>query len=134
MVHLERPGLTAGDGAGLVVPSAPVSVGVARRFAVQAAVELGWGGVADTVALLVSEVATNAVLHADGRPIRVRVVDRGVRVRVEVDDDSPVLPVRRGAQAGSEDGRGLALVAALAHVWGVEAGHGGKTFWFEIGA
>jgi len=134
MSDAERPDGRAGvDDAGLVVPSEPRSVALVRRYAVDACTAHGWGASADTVALLASEVATNAVLHAYGPEIRVRILDLGLRLRVEVFDGSPVLPVPRRAAAGAEDGRGLALVAALAVAWGADARPGGKTSWFEIG-
>lgn len=104
-----------------------------RQYAVAACSALGWGESADTVGLLVSEVATNAVLHAEGSEVRVRVLDRGPRLRVEVADGSEALPRPRDAPDGAEDGRGLALVQALAVRWGVESGPDGKTSWFEIG-
>jgi anti-sigma regulatory factor (Ser/Thr protein kinase) len=128
----ERPGDDA-DADGLVVPSVPRSVSLARRFAIARCVALGRDDAVDTVALLVSEVATNAVLHAYGAALRVQVLDRGARVRVEVSDGSPVLPVQRRALAGAEDGRGLALLEALALAWGVKPRPGGKTIWFEVG-
>jgi anti-sigma regulatory factor (Ser/Thr protein kinase) len=115
---------------GLAVPSTPRSVALVRRFAVDACIALGWGGSADTVELLVSEVATNAVLHAYGPEIRV--LDRALRLRVEVFDGSPVLPLPRHAPS-AEGGRGLALVEALAVAWGTDARPDGKTAWFEIG-
>lgn len=121
------------DDTGLVVASAPRSVALVRRYAVDVCRELGWGDSADTVALLVSEVATNAVLHSYGAEIRVRVLDHGLRLRVEVSDGSPELPVMRGARPTDEDGRGLALVEALAVAWGADARPDGKTSWFEIG-
>jgi anti-sigma regulatory factor (Ser/Thr protein kinase) len=123
-----------GDGANsdsLVVPSAPRSVSLVRRYVVDACVRLGRSDAVDTAALLVSEVATNAVLHAYGREVRVRVLG-GARLRVEVFDGSPVLPVQRHAAPGAEGGRGMALVEALAVRWGVEARPTGKTFWFEV--
>jgi anti-sigma regulatory factor (Ser/Thr protein kinase) len=121
------------DEDGLTVPSAPRSVALVRRYAIDACTALGWGESADTVALLVSEVATNAVLHSYGSHIRVRVLDRGLRLRVEVFDGSPVLPVPRRARPAEESGRGLALVQALAVQWGADAQPDGKTAWFEIG-
>lgn len=123
----------AADAAGLVVPSAPGSVVLVRRYAVASCIRFGWGDSADTVALLTSEIATNAVLHARGKDIRVRVLDLGVRLRVMVFDGSPVLPVPRHARVGDEDGRGLALVEALAAQWGVDVLPDGKSFWFEVG-
>jgi hypothetical protein len=71
------------------------------------------------------------VLHAYGPEVRVRVLG-GPRLRVEVHDGSPVLPVQRNAAASAEGGRGIALVEALAVRWGVEARPTGKTFWFEV--
>jgi anti-sigma regulatory factor (Ser/Thr protein kinase) len=123
----------AADAGGLVVPSAPRSVALVRRYAVDACAAFGWADAADTVALLVSELATNAVLHAYAPHIHVRVLDHGPRLRVEVFDGSPVLPVPRRARASAEDGRGLALVEALATRWGVDVASDGKTTWFEIG-
>jgi hypothetical protein len=130
----ERP--SGGTGAGadaLVVPSAPASVALVRRYAVAACVGLGRGELADTVALLVSEVATHAVLNAYGPDVRVRVLVRTPLLRVEVFDGSPVLPVQRCAAAGAERGRGLALVEALALAWGVDTQADGRTTWFEVG-
>ena len=135
MGALDRPGGGADepDADGLVVPRAPRSVAVVRRYAVDACAALGWGDSTDTVALLVSEVATNAVLHARGAEIRVQVLDRGVRLRIVISDVSPVLPGPRRAKSGAEDGRGVAMVEALAVSWGVDARPDGTSFWFELG-
>ena len=121
------------DADGLNVPSAPRSVALVRRYAIDACRALGWGEAADTVALLVSEVATNAIVHSYGTHIRVRVLDRGLRLRVEVFDGSPVLPVPRRPSLAEEGGRGLALVEALAVQWGADPQPDGKTAWFEVG-
>jgi anti-sigma regulatory factor (Ser/Thr protein kinase) len=121
------------DETGLSVPSAPRSIALVRRYAVDACNAYGWGDSADTVALLVSEIATNAVLYAYGTHVRVRVCDHGLRLRVEVFDGSPTLPVPRGARANDEGGRGLELVEALAVAWGVDSSPVGKTTWFEVG-
>lgn len=130
----ERPGERAvADAGGLTVSSAPRSVALVRRYAVDACIAYGWGDWADTVALLVSELATSAVLHAYGPEVRVRVLDEGLRLRVEVLDGSPVLPVPHGAQAGAESGRGLAIVESLAIEWGVDVRPDSKTTWFEVG-
>jgi anti-sigma regulatory factor (Ser/Thr protein kinase) len=123
----------AADGTWLVVPSAPRSVALVRQYAVEACKAIGWAMSAETVALLVSEIATNAVLHSYGTHVGVRVIDHGLRLRVEVDDGSPVLPVPRGARPDEENGRGLALLQALAVAWGTDARPDGKTTWFEVG-
>lgn len=127
--HAEAP---SGQDGELVVPSVPQSVSQVRRYAVAACTALGYDGDCDTLALLVSEVATNALIHGAGQ-VRVRVLDAGPRLRIEVSDDSVILPVARKAAADAEGGRGLALVDALAVDWGVETRDTGKTVWFELG-
>lgn len=121
------------DDTGLVVPSTPRSVALVRRYAVDVCRSIGWGDSADTVAMLVSEVATNVILHSYGAHIRVRVLDHGLRLRVEVSDGSPELPAPRAARPSEENGPGLALVEAFAVAWGAEIRLDGKTAWFEIG-
>jgi anti-sigma regulatory factor (Ser/Thr protein kinase) len=82
----------------------------------------------DRSILLVSELATSSVLHATGG-FRVRVLADG-RVRVEVSDRSPSLPLapdRTGAPR-----LGLYLLDALADEWGWEPGPDGKCVWFEL--
>ena len=116
----------------MVVASQLRSIARVRRHVMDACAALGWGDSADTAALLVSEVATNALLHAYGREIRVRVLELGLRLRVEVSDDSPTLPAPRNAVEGDEGGRGMLLVEALTVAWGVEGRLDGKTVWFEI--
>jgi anti-sigma regulatory factor (Ser/Thr protein kinase) len=101
-----------------------------RRFVVS---ELStWGASAGDVALLASELATNAVLHARSR-FSVTVVLASGRIRVEVSDRNPTLPTLSPVRPDACDGRGLALVQTLAAAWGVDphAEHG-KTVWFEL--
>ncbi|MHC0429726.1 ATP-binding protein [Streptomyces sp. O3] len=88
------------------------------------------------VALLVAELAANAVLHGrvPGRDFELRLVyghEAGV-VRVEVSDTHPALPEPVTAAADRDSGRGLHLVAAVAARWGVSERTGpGKTVWAE---
>ena len=87
----------------------------------------------DTVALLASEVVTNAVLHGRSEiDVAVRLLPR--TIRVEVTDRSRAGPRPRRAAADAESGRGLALVEGLASSWGSDplpAGQG-KVVWFEV--
>ncbi|MCM2577633.1 ATP-binding protein [Streptomyces meridianus] len=89
--------------------------------------------------LLLSELATNAVRHADGpdaRELSIRLTAGEKRLRVEVSDASerPLRPAQ--ASACDETGRGLSIVAALADDWGTHprACGIGKIVWFEIAA
>lgn len=111
----------------------PRSVRTARRLVVDAVREWRLDHLEPTAALLVSEVATNAVLHARS-PFAVAVSrSRGV-VRVEVSDRSPSGPQRRRHSASAGTGRGLGLVATLSTGWGTETASRpwAKTVWFEL--
>jgi anti-sigma regulatory factor (Ser/Thr protein kinase) len=104
------------------------SVRDARRFIGAQVGEAG--GDADAAALMVSELAANAVLHAGSR-YEVRVRRNGTSVRVEVVNDRPEM-IARLVAASDESGRGLAIVNELARAWGVETGDGRETVWFEL--
>lgn len=113
--------------------SDPRSVSRARRLVAAALEDAGHDSLVDVTTLLVSEVVTNAVLHA-GTPIRLDCSWNESCVRVEVHDGSGVLPSRRHYDAEATTGRGLGLIAALAAGWGVEARPEGKLLWFEVGS
>ncbi len=114
------------------LPPTTGSVPQARRFA---RTTLGTSSAdVDTVLLLVSEVVTNAVLHARS-VIRLTIDDRDGVVRVEVQDESPMLPRMHLFRLASATGRGLRLLEQLSSAWGVEPVAGsGKVVWFEVGA
>jgi anti-sigma regulatory factor (Ser/Thr protein kinase) len=82
---------------------------------------------------LLTEVVTNAVLHAR---TTLRVVleqdDASGRLRCEVTDGSLVRPRLRRRSTEATTGRGLQLLESVATSWGVQAVSGGKTVWFEV--
>ena len=83
--------------------------------------------------LCVSEVVTNAVLHA-GTSCEVSVDLGDDRVRIEVRDFAPDrLPVPRELSHTSSTGRGLHILAGCTERWGVERNDDAKTVWFELG-
>ena len=84
-----------------------------------------------TVELLTSEVVTNAILHAECPCVLVVRITRG-RVRVEVQDTSRAMPVRRKPSPLAASGRGMTIVDKLAKDWGVDHLPGGKRVWFEV--
>jgi len=107
------------------------SVGRARRFC---ASMLGdWGAppdLVDTCLLLVSELATNAVLHAR-TPFTVS-ISRNRDLRVEVVDADPTLPQVRDYSVDAASGRGLHLISSMAADFGARAVEGGKAVWFVL--
>jgi anti-sigma regulatory factor (Ser/Thr protein kinase) len=113
----------------LRLPPEPNSAGAARRFV---AAVLGAGGeVAELAVLLVSELVTNAVIHAQTSfEVAVHVDDDCLRV--EVSDQNPNMPSLRSYLRESTNGRGLHMVATSADHWGFDARPAGKVVWFEL--
>ncbi|WLW51133.1 SpoIIE family protein phosphatase [Streptomyces sp. YU58] len=109
----------------------PAEVGRARAVVREQVHEWGAGRLADAAELMVSELVTNALRHAHGRPVELRLV-RGDTLLCEVDDDNHELP--NLLSAGPEDlvGRGLRVVSTLAREWGASRTKAGKTVWFEL--
>ncbi|MFC8589520.1 ATP-binding protein [Streptomyces sp. NPDC057217] len=114
-----------------------------RDFTAEALADWGWipaGSEAgeervEDVLLLVSEVVTNACLHAGGPEEFVLRHERG-RLRVEVADLSPEPPRPRAPRSPAlPGGHGLMVLDRLAGAWGYEArgaGAAGKVVWLEI--
>lgn len=100
----------------------------ARRF-VRAQLA-AMGPVAELAELLVSELATNVVRHA-GTPFTVE-VSGGDPIRVTVRDGVATDLCVPAGFGDSTSGRGLAILEALAHRWGVRSREGGKDVWFEL--
>jgi anti-sigma regulatory factor (Ser/Thr protein kinase) len=86
----------------------------------------------DDVLLLVSELVTNAVVHA-GSPAVVRLDADVERIKVAVaDSDADRTPKVVQPEPFSSSGRGVLLVDRLAARWGVEPQRQGKVVWFEL--
>jgi anti-sigma regulatory factor (Ser/Thr protein kinase) len=87
---------------------------------------------AEDVLLLVSELVTNAVLHAR-TAVHVSARARPGRILVAVGDDDPHnTPQQTEAGTTATSGRGMRLVELLASSWGVEMGATSKVVWFEV--
>ncbi|MGW5349098.1 ATP-binding protein [Streptomyces sp. NPDC004031] len=98
-------------------------------------------GRTDDVLLCVSELTTNALLHGvpPGRGFLLHLSrGEGGVLRVEVHDSGDPWPAdvpttdRPQVAPDDEDGRGLALVGALADKWDVADRHPGKVVWCEF--
>lgn len=117
----------------LTLPASPDSIAVARRFVVAALHDAHADSAADDAATLVSELATNALLHAR-TSFTVEVELIGEVVRIGVVDLSAATPRVRDYGSEATTGRGMRLVATMATRWGVEPNAEGKMVWFELPA
>lgn len=109
----------------------PSSVGRARRWLSRQLEEWDLEDLDYDVSVVLSELVTNAVLHAKTQ-IELTITYREGALRLEVCDASTVMPAPRGHVASSTTGRGLHLVAALATSWGYEPRETGKSVWAEF--
>ncbi len=113
-------------------PADPASVPAARRFVLGAVGRLP-REIGESLALMVSELATNAILHGQ----------TDFEIDVELAEESLLVAVTDGGRGSPEvqrpavtemHGRGLMIVQSLADDWGVTAASGGagKTVWFRL--
>ena len=122
--------------------SAPVvradQVRGARDFTVGTLRRWGVDERCDDVAVVVSELLTNALRHAlpavaqagAGWPVQLGLLQRGRCVTCAVADPSRVTPVPGEPGYLTETGRGLHIIAALSDRWGfITSGDGGKVIW-----
>jgi anti-sigma regulatory factor (Ser/Thr protein kinase) len=115
-----------------IFPRAAESVPTARHFVSDVVADVP-REIADRAALMVSQLATNAVRHG-GTDFEVRVERTDDVLSVEIEDSGVGAPVVRRAQPRDASGRGLHIVEALADAWGVRPtpeGQG-KAVWFTL--
>jgi anti-sigma regulatory factor (Ser/Thr protein kinase) len=117
-------------------PAVPRSVSAARSFVQEVASAEQMRVPLEVVALLTSELATNAVVFGNAEVFEVEVCHsqqppRGIRV--EVMDSNPAPPALRDPNDDDIHGRGLLLVNSLASEWGSYNLPGAKkSVWFEL--
>jgi anti-sigma regulatory factor (Ser/Thr protein kinase) len=112
-------------------PAQATSVAAARRFAIELL-----GGLPpetlDVVELMVSELATNCVRHAQSG-FELRIASAAGQIRIEVTDDAGGTPAKRSPGPEDPHGRGLQIVEMFSDAWGVDPQRAvGKTVWFEV--
>ncbi|MEU3497111.1 ATP-binding protein [Kitasatospora cineracea] len=125
------------------------AVRTAREFTRRSLEAWGLGEIFDDVALVASELVTNALRHALGQsepsrvpvqivpqptvetlPIRISLVHRAPQVVCAVSDPSSTGPIAREADFVAESGRGLHLVDSFSRSWGWHPLAGaGKVVW-----
>ena len=119
--------------AALQLPATPEAAAAARDFLRRALRTQQLDGFGEVTELLTSELVTNVIRHVR-KSMTVRAIFDGSRIRVEVEDPSPSLPLVMTADVTADHGRGLRIVEQLATAWGAVPHPEGKTVWFELDA
>jgi DNA-binding NarL/FixJ family response regulator len=108
----------------------PTAPGQARHFVRDLLGDTD-ASVLSTVELLVTELVTNAIVHASSTPtVDVFVAEDNVRIAVR--DADPSMPRPRRPDPTRAGGRGMVLLEELATTWGADPDDDGKVVWFEI--
>ncbi|MFI2371277.1 ATP-binding protein [Streptomyces sp. NPDC018833] len=129
--------------ASVTLPSDPASVSAARRYVTD--VICDWGlsdgtDVVDTVRLIISELATNAVQHTFGQSPTFTVdvhLERDEQLFIGVTDSHPRWPRRLPAAVRQDNGRGMVIIRSLTAQYGgrlsvTPTREGGKTVWIAL--
>ena len=117
----------------LGLPPDPAAPGRARRLVREVLGEAGRGEWVDAAELAVSELVTNAALHAR-TDAELDVAVYPDHARVEVRDFNSALPAQRHYGEQATTGRGMALVASVSSSCGTTGLPDGKVVWFELRA
>jgi hypothetical protein len=121
----------------------PGSVRAARDFTIATLQRWGTTDRREDIALVVSELLTNALQHAlpgpgaprPRRPLRLGLLQQGPFVLCAVADPSHQPPVPKEPSYLAQTGRGLHLISALADTWGYTTPSGtGKVVWAVFSA
>jgi hypothetical protein len=114
-----------------LLPPVATSAGEARRLLRDALTEAETDDSLESAQIAISEIVTNALVHA-GTPMRLRVLVTRGGVRVELSDGSPHLPHQRDYASNAITGRGLHVISEIVDRWGAYPIGDGKVVWFEI--
>ena len=110
--------------------------GLARQATHEALAAWQVAHLEETAVLLVSELVTNTVRHADTNVsvVELRLETAGPWLRIEVHDADPNWPEPRTPDRLDGSGFGFVLIEALADKWGVRKATIGKAVWVELDA
>ncbi len=115
-----------------IFPARAESPRAARHFVT--AVLKGWdvaGDAVDDAALVTSELASNALLHAESDCVVTASLTRNA-IYVAVEDQAATLPTLRPPVGLEPSGRGLSMVCAVSRRWGADLLDEGKVVWAEL--
>lgn len=115
------------------IPATSNGPAAARRVVHALLPAWGLGVLVDDAELVVSELVTNAYLHAPGSDsFELELVRRANGVRIVLADGASVRPIIAELRHDRPTGRGMAIIAELATSWGSEEHHGGKRVWVDL--
>lgn len=113
----------------ITLEATPITASLARAFVTHHLVDHRLLYLVDPVRLVASELATNALVHAQ-TVFSVTLSASDTRVLLTVRDHSLTLPERHAPQSLDETGRGLEIVDMVSLEWGFnEDGAGSKAVW-----
>lgn len=112
-----------------VLAADPRSAALARDFVSQHLEAHYLSQWVEDMRLVVSELATNAVAHAQ-TPFSVTLSSADGSLLLVIHDGSAAAPIRSAPDVTQVTGRGLMIVEALSHKWGTSTdGQGFKSVW-----
>ena len=117
--------------ASLTFPAELDSVGAARRFLRATLLDWDNGNYDFAAPLVLTELATNATLHAR-TPYTVVLRLEPTHLVVEVVDSSPRLPRVRHYAVDATTGRGIKIINSFSATWGSRRTPEGKVVWAHI--
>jgi DNA-binding NarL/FixJ family response regulator len=115
----------------LELPQSLASARAARQFVADKLREWALQDLLDDALLVASELAANAVTHAES-PCRIRLSLSATSLRIDVIDTGAGTPEPQPPSWTEEHGRGLHLVDALTTAWGLDVVDEGKSVWAEL--
>jgi len=119
--------------ASIDVPATSRGPAAARRVVSAMLPVWGLADLTDDAELVVSELVTNAYLHAPCTDsFELELVRRAEGVRISLADGASVRPIIADLGDEHPSGRGMAIIAQLATGWGAEDHHGGKRVWVDL--
>jgi anti-sigma regulatory factor (Ser/Thr protein kinase) len=122
---------TVDDGVSLRLQGGPQAAAKARRAIAQLRGDID-PPLMETLRLLVTELVTNSVRHADAETVIIKVLVGRSSVLTEVTDEGPGFDPARTGSPRDASGWGLFLVERLAHRWGVRQEGDATRVWFEL--
>ena len=116
----------------LELPRALTSAALARRFVSDTLALWQLAALRDAALLVTSELAANAITHADSA-FRIQLSLTATTLRIDVVDQGDGAPEPQLPSSSAEHGRGLLIIDAMTAAWGIDKdADRGKVVWAEI--